>query len=64
MVSIFNILILFYSYIKKFKYEYLPSSLFLFVFGLFSIMHSLLLIFLPETVGKPMIETIEELNAK
>ena len=52
------------SILSPLVYEYLPSSLFLFVFGLFSIMHSLLLIFLPETVGKPMIETIEELNAK
>jgi OCT family organic cation transporter-like MFS transporter 4/5 len=52
------------SILSPLVYEYLPSSLFLFIFGLFSIMHSLLLFFLPETVGKPMIETIEELDAK
>ena len=52
------------SILSPLIYEYLPSSLFLFIFGLFSVIHSLLLFFLPETVGKPMIETIEELNVK
>ena len=50
------------SILSPLVYEYLPSSLFLFIFGLFSIIHSILLIFLPETVGKPMIETIDELK--
>ena len=52
------------SIISPLVYEYLPSWLFLFIFALFSIFHSILLIFLPETVGRPMIETIEELNEK
>jgi hypothetical protein len=52
------------SILSPLVYEYLPSSLFLFIFALFSIFHSILLIFLPETVGKPMIETIEELEGK
>ena len=52
------------SILSPLVYEYLPSSLFLFIFAIFSIIHSILLIFLPETVGKPMIETIEELEEK
>ena len=52
------------SILSPLVYEYLSSSLFLFIFALFSIFHSILLIFLPETVGKPMIETIEELEGK
>ena len=50
------------SILSPLFYEYLPSSLFLLIFAVFSIIHSFLLIFLPETVGKPMIETIEELK--
>ena len=50
------------SILAPLVYEYLPSWLFLFIFALFSIFHGILLIFLPETVGKPMIESIEELN--
>ena len=45
-------------------YEYMPSWMFLLVFAVLSIFHSILLIFLPETVGKPMAETIDELVAK
>ena len=52
------------SILSPLVYEYLPSSLFLFIFAVFSIFHSFLLIFLPETVGKPMIETIDELSGK
>ena len=52
------------SILSPLVYEYLPSWLFLFVFALFSIFHAILLIFLPETVGRPMIESIEELNEK
>ena len=52
------------SILSPLVYEYLSSSLFLFIFALFSIFHSILLIFLPETVGKPMIESIEELEGK
>ena len=43
-------------------YEYLQSWLFLFIFAIFSIFHAILLLFLPETVGRPMIESIEEFN--
>ena len=52
------------SILAPLVYEYLPSWLFLFIFALFSVFHAILLIFLPETVGKPMIESIEELNEK
>ena len=52
------------SILSPLVYEYLPSWLFLFIFALFSIFHGILLLFLPETVGKPMIESIEELNEK
>ena len=52
------------SILSPLVYEYLPSWLFLFIFALFSIFHGILLLFLPETVGKPMIESIEELNKK
>ena len=50
------------SILSPLVYEYLPNSIFLFIFAMFSIMHSILLIFLPETVGRPMIETIDELK--
>ena len=52
------------SILSPLLYEYLPSWLFLLIFGLFSVFHAFLLIFLPETVGRPMIESIEELNQK
>ena len=52
------------SILAPLVYEYLPSWLFLFIFALFSVFHAILLIFLPETVGRPMIESIEELNEK
>ena len=52
------------SILAPLVYEYLPSWLFLFIFALFSVLHAILLIFLPETVGRPMIESIEELNEK
>ena len=45
-------------------YEYMPSWMFLLVFAVLSMFHSILLMFLPETVGKPMAETIDELVAK
>ena len=50
------------SILSPLIYEYLPNSIFLFIFAMFSIIHSILLIFLPETVGRPMIETIDELK--
>ena len=43
-------------------YEYIPNSMLLLIFALMTIFHSILLIFLPETEGKPMIETIDELE--
>ena len=43
-------------------YEYIPSSMLLLIFAFMTIFHSILLIFLPETEGKPMIETIDELE--
>ena len=43
-------------------YEYLPSWLLLFIFSIMCIFDSFLLFFLPETKGKPMVETIEELE--
>ena len=52
------------SILSPMVYEYLPSWLFLLIFGILSVFHSILLIFLPETVGKPMVETIEELINK
>ena len=52
------------SILSPLVYEYLPNWLFLFIFALFSLIHAILLIFLPETVGKPMIESIDELNEK
>ena len=52
------------SILSPLVYEYLPNWLFLCVFALLSVFHSILIIFLPETVGKPMIETIEELENK
>ena len=42
--------------------EYLDNWLFLTVFAIVSVINSFLLIFLPETCGKPMIETIAELD--
>ncbi len=50
------------SILAPLVYEYLPKWLFLFIFAIFSVFHAILLIFLPETVGKPMIESIDELN--
>ena len=52
------------SILSPLVYEYLPNWLFLCVFALLSIFHALLLICLPETVGKPMVETIDELVDK
>jgi hypothetical protein len=52
------------SILSPLVYEYLPIWLFLLVFALLSVFHSILIIFLPETVGKPMVETIEELVKK
>ena len=52
------------SILSPLIYEYLPSWLFLCVFAFLSIFHSFLLIFLLETVGKPMVETIDELVNK
>ena len=52
------------SILAPMVYEYMPSWMFLFVFAVLSIFHSILLIFLPETEGKPMAETIEELISK
>ena len=45
-------------------YEYLPCWIFLLSFAILTIFHSFLLIFLPETEGKPMNESIEELCDK
>ena len=50
------------SILAPMVYEYLPSWMFLFIFALLSIFHSILLVFLPETEGKPMIESIDEIN--
>ena len=52
------------SILSPLVYEYLPSWLFLCVFAFLSGFHSFLIYFLPETVDKPMVETIEELNQK
>ena len=52
------------SILSPLVYEYLPSWLFLFVFALLSGFHYFLIYFLPETVDKPMVETIEELDQK
>ena len=52
------------SILSPLVYEYLPSWLFFLVYGLLSIFHSLLIFFLPETVDKPMVESIEELVNK
>ena len=49
------------SVISPLIYEYLPSWIFLFSFAILMIIHSILLFFLPETEGKPMSESIEEL---
>ena len=50
------------SIIAPLLLEYLDYWLFLFVFAIVCFINSFLLFFLPETVGKPMIETIEELG--
>ena len=52
------------SILSPLIYEYLPIWLFLLVYGVLSICNSILLIYLPETVGKPMAETIDELVNK
>ena len=52
------------SILAPMVYEYMPSWVFLLAFAILSIFHSILLIFLPETEGKPMVETIEELISK
>jgi len=52
------------SILSPMAFEYLPTWLFFIIFGILSIFHSVLLIFLPETVGKPMVESIEELINK
>ena len=52
------------SILSPMAYEYLPRWIFFLIFGILSIFHSFLLIFLPETVGKPMAESIEELINK
>jgi len=52
------------SILSLMAFEYLPTWLFFIIFGILSIFHSFLLIFLPETVGKPMVESIEELINK
>ena len=49
------------SILSPMVYEYMPSWMFLLVFAGLCVFHSFLLIFLPETEGKPMVETIEEL---
>ncbi len=50
------------SIIAPYILEYLDNWLFLTVFAIVCTINSLLLCFLPETVGKPMIETIDELD--
>ena len=52
------------SILSPLVYEYLPNWLFFSIFALISIFHSVLIYFLPETVGKQMVETIEELVNK
>ena len=52
------------SILAPMVYEYMPSWMFLLAFAILSIFHSILLIFLPETEGKPMVETIDELVVK
>ena len=52
------------SILSPLIYEYLPIWLFLLVFAFLSVFHSILIIYLPETVGKPMVETIDELVNK
>ena len=52
------------SVISPLIYEYLPSWVFLLSFAFLTIFHSFLLFFLPETGGKPMNESIEELCNK
>ena len=50
------------SILSPLMYEYLPSWIFLLSFAILTIFHSFLLYFLPETEGKPMNESITELN--
>ena len=52
------------SILSPLVYEYLPNWLFLCVYAFLSGFHSFLIYFLPETVDKPMVESIEELNQK
>ena len=52
------------SVVSPLIYEYLPSWIFLVSFAILTVFHSFLLIFLPETEGKPMNESIEELCNK
>ena len=52
------------SVVSPLIYEYLPSWVFLLSFAILTIVHSIFLIFLPETEGKPMNESIEELCDK
>ncbi len=49
------------SILSPMVYEYMPSWMFLLVFAGLCVFHSFLLIFLPETEGKPMVESIDEL---
>lgn len=44
--------------------EFVPNWVFLTIFAAITLLNTGLLIFLPETVGKPMVETIEELRNK
>ena len=44
--------------------EFVPNWVFLTIFATITLLNTGLLIFLPETVGKPMVETIEELRNK
>ena len=50
------------SIIAPMLLEFLPNWLFLTLFAFVCGLNSILIIFLPETVGKPMIETIDELE--
>ena len=49
------------SIIAPMIYEYVQSWMLLLIFALMTLFHSFLLIFLPETEGKPMVESIDEL---
>ena len=52
------------SIIAPLLLEFLPNWFFLTLFAIVCSVNSLLLIILPETVGKPMVETIDELENK